>query len=47
MRSPLTPKTGSTRSASERLREIEQLKENGLITDSEYEAKRKEILGGI
>lgn len=47
LRSPLTPKTGSTRSASERLREIEQLRENGLITDSEYEAKRKEILGGI
>ena len=43
----LTPKARSTRSASERLREIEQLKENGLITDSEYEAKRKEILGGI
>jgi Short C-terminal domain len=36
--------TPSARSASERLRALEQLKVDGLINDEEYNAKRKEIL---
>jgi stage V sporulation protein G len=34
----------SVRSASERLRAIEQLKTDGLIDEEEYDTKRKEIL---
>jgi stage V sporulation protein G len=34
-------------SAAERLRSLEQLKTNGLITDEEYNTKRKEILGEL
>jgi len=32
------------RSASERLRSLEQLKTDGLISEEEYNTKRKEIL---
>ncbi len=39
--SPESPPVGRT---EERLRELEQLREKGLITDEEYEAKREEIL---
>jgi stage V sporulation protein G len=37
----------SVRSASERLRALEQLKPDGLINDEEYNTKRKEILGEL
>jgi stage V sporulation protein G len=37
----------NARSASERLRSLEQLKTDGLITEEEYNAKRKEILGEL
>jgi stage V sporulation protein G len=37
----------SVRSASERLRALEQLKTDGLINDEEYNTKRKEILGEL
>jgi len=37
----------SVRSASERLRSLEQLKTDGLINDEEYNSKRKEILGEL
>ena len=37
----------SARSASERLRSLEQLKNDGLINDEEYNSKRKEILGEL
>ena len=35
------------RSASERLRALEQLKNDGLINEKEYNSKRKEILGEL
>ena len=37
----------STRSASERLRALEQLKVDGLISEEEYNTKRREILGEL
>ena len=37
----------SVRSASERLRSLEQLKNDGLISEEEYNTKRKEILGEL
>jgi hypothetical protein len=37
----------NVRSASERLRSLEQLKNDGLISEEEYSSKRKEILGEI
>ena len=37
----------SAPSASERLRALEQLKNDGLINEEEYHTKRKEILGEI
>ena len=37
----------SVRSASERLRAVEQLKTDGLINDEEYNTKRKKILGEL
>ena len=37
----------SGRSASERLRSREQLKNDGLIHEEEYSSKRKEILGEL
>jgi hypothetical protein len=39
--------TPSARSASERLRALEQLKTDGLINAKEYNSKRKEILGEL
>jgi len=35
------------RSASERLRALERLKNDGLINEEEYNTKRKEILGEL
>ena len=35
------------RSPSERLRALDQLKTDGLITEEEYSSKRKEILGEL
>jgi hypothetical protein len=37
----------SARSASERLKALEQFKNDGLIDEEEYNTKRKEILGEI
>jgi stage V sporulation protein G len=37
----------SARSATERLRALEQLKTDGLISEEEYNTKRKEILGEL
>jgi stage V sporulation protein G len=37
----------SARSASERLRSLEQLKTDGLINEEEYNTKRTEILGEL
>ena len=37
----------SARTASERLRALEQLKSDGLINDEEYNTKRKEILENV
>jgi hypothetical protein len=37
----------NVRSASERLRSLEQLKNDGLINEEKYSSKRKEILGEI
>jgi hypothetical protein len=37
----------SGRSASDRLRALEQLKTDGLIIEEEYNTKRKEILGEL
>jgi hypothetical protein len=37
----------SVRSASERLRALEQLKTDGLISHKKYNTKRKEILGEL
>ena len=37
----------SVRSATERLRALEQLKTDGLINDEEYNTKRKEIWGEL
>jgi Short C-terminal domain len=37
----------NARSASERLRALDQLKTDGLINDEEYNSKRKEILGEL
>jgi hypothetical protein len=37
----------SARSRSERLRELEQLKTDGLINEEEYNTKRKESLGEL
>jgi len=39
--------TSATRSVADRLRTLDQLKADGLISDSEYEAKRRELLGDI
>jgi hypothetical protein len=40
-------KVKSTRSVSERLRALDQLKSDGLINEQEYNARRKEILGEL
>jgi hypothetical protein len=37
----------SVRSVSERLRSLDQLKNDGLINEEEYNSKRKEILGEL
>jgi len=37
----------NARSASERLRVLDQLKTDGLINEEEYNTKRKEILGEL
>jgi hypothetical protein len=42
------PRAGSaTTDAGQRLRELDQLRKDGLITDSEYRAKREGILQGL
>jgi uncharacterized lipoprotein YajG len=40
-------KSAPLRAASDRLKQIEALRRDGLISDTEYEAKRKEILSEI
>ena len=37
----------NAKTASERLRAIDQLKTDGLISEEEYNSKRKEILGEL
>ena len=44
---PINPGAGAGASSAERLRSLDQLKKDGLISDAEYEAKRKELLGGL
>jgi stage V sporulation protein G len=39
--------TPSARSSSERLRALDQIKNDGLINEEEYNTKRKEILGEL
>lgn len=41
---PPTPASGASRSAVERLRELKQLRDENLITDSVYEQRQREIL---
>ena len=41
------PVAAPVRSAKERLQELDQLKKDGLITDEEYQQKRKQILDEI
>jgi len=36
-----------TMSAQERLKQLDELKQKGMITDIEYEEKRKDILGKL
>lgn len=45
-RGPPTQSEGRA-SAFERIKQLEQLRKEGLITDSEFEAKRKEIIGDL
>lgn len=42
-----TETTGSEKSASDRLKELQELKDNGLITNQEYQRKRTGIIDGI
>ncbi len=42
-----SPSAAGGGSVAERLRQLEDLRSKGLITETEYEAKRKEILKGI
>ena len=44
--SPSTP-APSDRAASDRLRQLEQLREANLVTDAEYREKRQEILDRV
>lgn len=41
------PPAGPARPAVERLRELEELRAAGLLSDDEYRAKRAEILRGV
>ena len=42
-----TPSTTPPDDIEIRLQRLEGLKENGLLTDAEYQAKREEILGEV
>jgi hypothetical protein len=42
-----TPPAGTGPSAEERLRRLDKLKQDGLITPDEYAAKRRAILDGL
>lgn len=42
-----SPDTQQPRTTKERLKELESLKDDGLITDKEYKVKKKEILKGL
>ena len=44
---PAAPPAHSTRPAAERLRELERLRAENLLTDDEYRAKRAEILRSL
>lgn len=44
---PISPGASPGGSIAERLRSLDRLKKDGLITNAEYEAKRKEILGNL
>jgi len=42
-----TPSPAPSADAQSRLQQLEQLRQQGLINDAEYQAKRTEILGGL
>ncbi len=42
-----TKKASAEKSVEDRLNQLEKLKEKGIINDSEYHRKRKDILGGL
>ena len=43
----LAPATGTTPTAADRLKKLEEIFKSGAITKEEYDSKRKEILGTI
>jgi hypothetical protein len=45
--SPVVPSTISTKSAADRLTEIEDLHNRKLMTDPEYQEKRAKIIAGL
>jgi hypothetical protein len=44
---PVSPGVSAGGSIAERLRSLDQLKKDGIITDAEFEAKRKELLRNL
>lgn len=44
---PSNTRPQSQRSATERLKELESLRDQGIVTETEYETKRKEIIDSI
>jgi hypothetical protein len=44
---PPTPASGPTKTAEQRLTELQALRAKGLVSDSEYETQRQKILGSI
>jgi Short C-terminal domain len=44
---PTSPDSPAPRTTSERLAELQRLKDQGLVTDEEYDAHRKDILGSV
>lgn len=47
MRKEMADQSGGPRTVEERLKQLEDLKKKGLITDEEYNSKRKEILNKL
>lgn len=42
-----SPRAGATQSVRDRLAELERLKADGLVTEDEYERKRKELIAAL